>query len=60
MKFNRLIFPIVLLFMPLYISAQSIDSLYKRADSFRGLFSTKYYNGISAIEAIEKQIYSGI
>lgn len=54
MKFNRLIFPIVLLFMPLYISAQSIDSLYKRADSFRELFSTKYYNGISAIEAIEK------
>ena len=54
MKFNRLIFPIVLLLMPLYISAQSIDSLYKRADSFRERYSTKYYNGISAIEAIEK------
>lgn len=54
MKIKRLIIPVVLLFMPLCITAQSIDSLYKRADSFREQYSTKYYNGISAIGAIEK------
>ena len=54
MKFNRLIIPVFLLFIPLCISAQTIDSLYKRADSFRDQYAAKYYYGISAIDAIEK------
>ncbi len=54
MKINRIILPLVLLFISLYMSAQTIDSLYKRADSFRDQYATKYYNGISEIGAIEK------
>ncbi|MBF6598033.1 MAG: DPP IV N-terminal domain-containing protein [Fermentimonas sp.] len=54
MKFNRFILPVVLLFVPLCISAEIIDSLYNRANSFRERYSTKYYNGISSIDSIEK------
>lgn len=54
MKFNRFILPVVLLFVPFCISAEIIDSLYNRADSFRERYSTKYYNGISSIDSIEK------
>lgn len=54
MKFNRFILPVVLLFVPFCISAEIIDSLYNRANSFRERYSTKYYNGISSIDSIEK------
>ncbi|MBK5720120.1 DPP IV N-terminal domain-containing protein [Dysgonomonas sp. Marseille-P4677] len=40
------------LFLSIYSYGQSIDSLYRRADSFRGKYATKFYNGLSDIKAI--------
>lgn len=36
------------------LCGQDMSSLYKKADSFRETYSSKYYYGISAIEAIEE------
>lgn len=48
---TRLIF--ILLFFPIMLCGQDMSSLYKKADAFRETYSSKYYYGISAIEAIE-------
>lgn len=47
---KQLIF--ISLFLPLLSFGQTIDSLYRQADSFREKYATKYYYGISNIKAV--------
>lgn len=43
-----------LLFISSIAQSQTIDSLYKQADSFREKYATKFYYGISDMKAVDK------
>lgn len=43
-----------LLLAPFFSYGQSIDSLYKKADTYRDKFATKFYYGVSEVGAVDK------
>lgn len=49
MKLKQTFFTFIFLLFSLLISGQNMVSLYKRADSFREQYATRYYYGISEI-----------
>ena len=52
MKLKHTLFTFTFLLYSLFASGQNIDSLYKRADSFREKYATRYYYGLSEIGCI--------
>ncbi len=53
MRQKQLFFAFCFALFPLFISGQSIDSLYKRAENFRDRYATQYFYGITEIRAID-------
>ena len=53
----RFIVPLLILLSPCLTIAQNMSDLYKRADNYSDLFSSKYYNGVTNPKSIDNSHY---
>lgn len=53
----RFIVPLLILLSPCIAIAQNMSDLYKRADNYSDLFSSKYYNGVAKAKSIDDSHY---
>lgn len=57
MSKHRFIIPLLLLLWPCCIFAQNMSNLYKRADNYKELFTSKYYYGATNTKAVDSSHY---
>ncbi len=53
----RFIVPLLFLLSPCLTVAQNMSDLYKRADNYSELFTSKYYNGVANVKSIDNSPY---